>query len=107
MDTGNAEIRSPTSTAVSVPATAPRPRRSAPLLSAADPAYGWAFDATYPELAASEGVLLYPFFLDGVATDAKLNLSDGMHPSAAGVDVIVERILPKVQELIERAKSRL
>jgi acyl-CoA thioesterase-1 len=68
-------------------------------------AYGHAFDAIYPELAASEGVLLYPFFLEGVATDPKLNLSDGMHPSAAGVDAIVERILPKVQELIERARS--
>ena len=69
------------------------------------PTYGRAFDAIYPELAASEGVLLYPFFLEGVATDPKLNLSDGMHPSAAGVDAIVERILPKVQELIERARS--
>ena len=68
--------------------------------------YGRAFDAIYPELAASEGVLLYPFFLEGVATDPKLNLSDGIHPSAAGVDAIVERILPKVQELIERASTR-
>jgi acyl-CoA thioesterase-1 len=69
------------------------------------PAYGRAFDAIYPELAASEGVLLYPFFLDGVATDRKLNLDDGMHPSAAGVDAIVDRIMPKVRELIERARS--
>jgi acyl-CoA thioesterase-1 len=64
------------------------------------PDYGRAFDAIYQELAESEGVLLYPFFLDGVATDSKLNLRDGMHPAANGVEVIVARILPKVQELI-------
>jgi acyl-CoA thioesterase-1 len=68
--------------------------------------YGRAFDAIYPELAASEGVILYPFFLDGVAADSKLNLSDGMHPSAAGVDTIVARILPKVEELIAKANAR-
>jgi acyl-CoA thioesterase-1 len=70
------------------------------------PDYGRAFDAIYPELAAAQSVLLYPFFLDGVATDARLNLPDGLHPSAAGVDVIVARVLPKVQELIARVNSR-
>lgn len=63
-------------------------------------AFGRGFDAIYPELAASKGVLLYPFFLDGVATEARLNQRDGLHPTSAGVDVIVARILPKVQELI-------
>jgi lysophospholipase L1-like esterase len=29
-----------------------------------------------------------------------------MHPNAAGVDVIVQRILPKVEELISRARPR-
>jgi acyl-CoA thioesterase-1 len=67
--------------------------------------YGRKFDAIYPDLAASSGVLLYPFFLDGVATDGKLNQRDGMHPTAAGVDIIVARILPKVQALIQQAKA--
>jgi acyl-CoA thioesterase-1 len=70
------------------------------------PDYGRRFDAIYPELAKAEGVLLYPFFLDGVATDAKLNLADGLHPAAAGVDVIVARILPKVEELVARVKAQ-
>jgi acyl-CoA thioesterase-1 len=70
------------------------------------PDYGRRSDAIYPELAKAEGVLLYPFFLDGVATDAKLNLPDGLHPTAAGVDVIVAGILPKVEELIARAKAQ-
>jgi acyl-CoA thioesterase-1 len=67
--------------------------------------YGRKFDAIYPDLAAKSGVLLYPFFLDGVATDGKLNQRDGIHPTAAGVDIIVARILPKVQELIQQAKA--
>ena len=47
------------------------------------------FDAIYPALASSHEVVFYPFFLAGVATDAKLNQGDGMHPNAEGVDVIV------------------
>lgn len=68
--------------------------------------YGQRFDAIYPELAKRDGVLFYPFFLDGVATDAALNQRDGMHPNPAGVDVIVQRILPKVRELIARAGAK-
>ena len=49
--------------------------------------YAARFNAIYPELAKSFGVPLYPFFLEGVAADAKLNQADGMHPTAEGVDV--------------------
>jgi acyl-CoA thioesterase-1 len=59
----------------------------------------------FPALASKHDVVFYPFFLDGVAADSKLNQGDGMHPNAAGVDVIVERILPKVKELIARARA--
>jgi len=62
------------------------------------------FDAIYPALASTHPVVFYPFFLDGVATDAKLNQGDGLHPNAAGVDAIVTRILPQVEELITRAR---
>ena len=65
------------------------------------PAYGAAFDAIYPDLAKAHGVPLYPFFLDGVAAQAALNQADGMHPNAAGVKVIVERITPAVVALIK------
>lgn len=71
--------------------------------------YARAFDAIFPELAAAyadRNVIFYPFFLDGVAADPKLNQADGKHPTAAGVDVIVARILPKVEDLIVRVKSR-
>ncbi len=69
-------------------------------------AYGEAFGTIFPQLAEKHGALLYPFFLDGVAATAGLNLADGMHPNAKGVDVIVERILPKVEELIAVARAR-
>lgn len=69
------------------------------------PDYGKAFEAIYAQFAGQDGVILYPFFLDGVAADAKLNQPDGMHPTAEGVDVIVARILPQVEALIAMAKK--
>jgi acyl-CoA thioesterase-1 len=62
--------------------------------------YSARFNAIYPDLARSFGVPLYPFFLQGVAADAKLNQADGMHPTAEGVDVIVKNILPTVQAFL-------
>ena len=62
--------------------------------------YAARFNAIYPELAKSFGVPLYPFFLEGVAADAKLNQADGMHPTAEGVDVIVKNILPMVEAFL-------
>ena len=62
-------------------------------------------DAIFPALASTHQVVFYPFFLDGVAADNTLNQRDGLHPNAAGVDVIVKRILPKVEELIARVRA--
>lgn len=62
--------------------------------------YAARFDAIYPDLATSFGVPLYPFFLDGVATNAKLNQADGLHPTAEGVDMIVKNILPTVEAFV-------
>ena len=69
------------------------------------PQYQSAFDAIYPDLAAQYGVALYPFFLDGVAGDAKLNQQDGLHPKPEGVEIIVARILPAVAALLDKAKG--
>lgn len=65
-------------------------------------AYGDAFDALFPAIADRHGALFYPFFLDGVAADPALNLPDGIHPNEAGVAIIVERILPAVEQLLDR-----
>jgi len=62
--------------------------------------YSARFNAIYPELAKSFGVPLYPFFLEGVATDARLNQADGLHPTEEGVDVIVKNILPTVEAFL-------
>jgi len=67
--------------------------------------YAKRFDAIYPRLAAKHPVIVYPFFLDGVAGDTKLNQGDGMHPTAAGVDIIVAHILPSVEQLIGKARD--
>jgi acyl-CoA thioesterase-1 len=66
------------------------------------PDYVAKFDPIYPELAKTYGVPLYPFFLDGVAGEAKLTQPDGLHPTAEGVDLIVERILPTVQAFLDQ-----
>jgi acyl-CoA thioesterase I len=62
--------------------------------------YAAKFNAIYPDLSKSFGVPLYPFFLNGVAADAKLNQADGMHPTAEGVDIVVKNILPTVEAFL-------
>ena len=54
------------------------------------------FNAIYPELSKSFAVPLYPFFLEGVAADARLNQADGLHPNEKGVAIMVENIAPEI-----------
>ncbi|WP_425450210.1 arylesterase [Virgifigura deserti] len=70
------------------------------------PEFGKAFNAIYPDLAEEHDVALFPFFLDGVATDPALNQPDGIHPNRGGVAVIVERILPHLLPVIESLDRR-
>lgn len=64
--------------------------------------YASRFDALYPELAKRYGAELDPFFLEGVITRPDLLLDDGLHPNAAGVEVMANRLAPQVaQELRE------
>lgn len=67
-------------------------------------AYIEAFDSIYPSLAKDKGLILYPFFLDGLVGSANLLQQDGLHPTAEGVEEIVRRILPKVEEFIATLK---
>lgn len=71
------------------------------------PDYAKRFDGMFKALAEKHGLVFYPFFLDGIAGDRALNLPDMLHPTAEGVRVIVERILPTVERFLEtiRAKS--
>ena len=77
--------------------------RAMPNLGAA---YGRAFEAIYPELASKYGLIYYPFFLNNVITRAGLMLNDGLHPNADGVATIVANILPKVETLVARVRTR-
>ncbi len=70
------------------------------------PDYAKQFDPIYAKLAKKYDVLLYPFFLDGVALDPKLNQDDGMHPNPAGVKIIVARMLPYVKKLVAEIPAR-
>jgi acyl-CoA thioesterase I len=58
--------------------------------------YGEAFNAIFPDMAAKHAVPLYPFFMDGVITEADLLLADGMHPNGKGVARIVAGIAPVI-----------
>lgn len=62
--------------------------------------YGDAFKAAYDRLSEKHDVVFYPFFLEGVAAEKLMNQGDGIHPNKEGVAIIVERILPKVEELL-------
>lgn len=62
--------------------------------------YAARFNSIYPDMAKQFDVPLYPFFLEGVVADAKLNQGDGIHPTAAGVDVIVRNVMPTVEAFI-------
>lgn len=64
-------------------------------------AYMKNFDAIYPDLARKYGVVLYPFFLDGLVGRDDVWQADRMHPNPTGVDVIVERILPVVEAFLK------
>lgn len=68
--------------------------------------YGKAFNGMYQRLGARDGVIFYPFFLEGVAADPALNQADGIHPNRQGVAVIVERILPAVKKLLAVARRK-
>lgn len=64
-------------------------------------AYSADFNSIFPDLAKTYGLPLYPFFLDGVITEASLKLEDGMHPNADGVDTMVERFLPVAEQFVQ------
>lgn len=61
-------------------------------------AYTKTFRDTYTELAKEQKVPLYPFILEGVAGDPKLNLADGIHPNVEGHKVLAKKILPFLQK---------
>jgi acyl-CoA thioesterase-1 len=70
------------------------------------PDYARAFDSIYSDLAKAHDLVIYPFFLDGIAVDAKFNQRDGIHPTAEGIAEVVRRMTPSVDELLTRIRTR-
>lgn len=63
--------------------------------------YAREFNAIFPRLAERHDVAFYPFLLDGVVADRTLNLPDGIHPTGRGVAIMVERLLPVVEKVLQ------
>lgn len=63
--------------------------------------YAREFNAIFPRLARRHDVAFYPFLLDGVVADRTLNLPDGIHPTGRGVAIMVERLLPTVEKVLQ------
>ena len=64
--------------------------------------YSRAFRSVFPDIARRTGSALMPFLLEGVAADPRLNLSDGIHPNAAGHRAIAEHMWPHLVALLSR-----
>ncbi len=69
------------------------------------PAYVAEFNSMYPELAGEFDVVFLPFFLEGVATESKYTLDDGIHPNAEGYEIITDTVYPYVLEAIARREA--
>lgn len=65
------------------------------------PEYRQQFADIYQAIGDKHQVPLYTFFLEGVALDENLNLQDGIHPNARGVEVIVDNIAPMIADMVE------
>ena len=66
--------------------------------------YTTEFEAVFPEVARSTGAAFMPFLLDGVAAETRLNQPDGIHPTAAGYQVIADRLWPYLRPLLKPGK---
>lgn len=70
------------------------------------PEYREAFEGAYRRVAAKHDIALYPFFLEGLPGRSELIQTDGLHPNADGVAVIVETILPAVEDLLAKGEAQ-
>ncbi len=71
------------------------------------PVFTEAFRSIYPEIAETHGLILMPFFLDGVAGNPRLNQPDGIHPTAEGYRIVATNLYPYVHQAIARYEKRL
>jgi acyl-CoA thioesterase I len=60
----------------------------------------------FSDVASEYNVLFNPAFDDAFVDDVQLSLEDSFHPSAAGLEAVVTRILPKAEALIDQARQK-
>jgi acyl-CoA thioesterase-1 len=65
--------------------------------------YAEDFHRLYGEVARARNAPLMPFFLDGVGAVARLNQADGIHPTAEGYAIVVDRLWPYLVPLLRRS----
>lgn len=66
------------------------------------PAYTRRFEAVYAEVARRHRVPLVPFMLEGVAQQAEMMQSDGLHPVTGAQPQILENVWPRLKPLLRR-----
>ncbi|MCH9651847.1 MAG: arylesterase [Deltaproteobacteria bacterium] len=71
------------------------------------PEYSSAFAALFPKLAEELNLPLMPFLLEGVAAQPDLNLPDGIHPNAAGHEILAEKLFPYLEPLVREMAPEL
>jgi acyl-CoA thioesterase-1 len=62
------------------------------------------FEVLYQALAKQYRLTLIPFFLDGVAASSSLNQADGIHPTGEGYRLIVEKVFPTLEPLLQQKR---
>jgi len=68
--------------------------------------YTTGFESIFEQLAREHGVTLIPFLLEGVAARPELNQADGIHPTAAGYEIVADTVMAALVPLLENPKSR-
>ena len=66
------------------------------------PDYIGAFETMFAELAEEYDTALIPFFLEGVAGERELNLSDGIHPTGEGYAIVVDNVLKTIEAYLNK-----
>ena len=66
------------------------------------PRYSQEFQGMYADLSRQHELPLIPFVLEGVALDQSLMQADGMHPNARAQPMLLNKIWPQLEPLLER-----
>src|SRR5438876_7165071 len=68
--------------------------------------YVSAFGKIFGDLASRNNAALVPYLLQGVAGDPSLNLPDGIHPNAAGQEILAENVWRVLEPIAREVSSQ-